>query len=84
MEVPYESELPFKKTLEDLQSKSRFNSVHVFANHCMLGQALLEAALTIKHESWKYENEVRVVSEMNGFQSFMSAAIDCVISRYGH
>ncbi|TOH99341.1 hypothetical protein CGI39_24055 [Vibrio parahaemolyticus] len=83
MEVLYESEHPFKKILEDLQSKSRFNSVNVFANHCMLGQALLEAALTIKHESWKYENEVRVISEMNGFQSFKSAAIDCVILGMG-
>jgi hypothetical protein len=79
MEVLYETEHPFKKILEDLHTKSRFNSVNVFANHCMLGQALLEAALTIKHESWKYESEVRVISEMNGFQSFNTSAIDCVI-----
>ncbi len=79
MEVLYESEHPFKKVLEDLQSRKRFNSVNVFANHCMLGQALLDAALTVKHNSWEYESEVRIISESNGFQSFKAGAIDCVI-----
>ncbi|EPU4510262.1 hypothetical protein ACVW8L_004484 [Vibrio parahaemolyticus] len=79
MEVLYESEHPFKKVLEDLQSRKRFNSVNVFANHCMLGQALLDAALTVKHDSWGYESEVRIISESNGFQSFKAGAIDCVI-----
>ncbi len=78
-DVVYETEHPFKKILEDLNTKARFNSVDLFANHCSLGFALLETALTVKHESWHYEKEVRVVAEINGFQSFHPSAVDCVI-----
>ncbi|WP_240496033.1 DUF2971 domain-containing protein [Vibrio parahaemolyticus] len=78
-DVVYETEHPFKKVLEDFNTKARFNSPNLFANHCSLGHALLETALTVKHESWRYENEVRVVSEMNGLQSVRPSAIDCVI-----
>lgn len=78
-DVVYEVDHPFKKILEDFNTRTRFNSGNKFLDHCQLSQALLDAALTVKHENWQYEHEVRVISEVNGVQGILPSAIETVV-----
>ncbi len=77
--VRYSRMHPFIDIHDDLISKKRFNSNDTFLNLCELGQALLDAAITIKHSSWSYEVEERIVSEVSGLHSFRPEALDHIV-----
>jgi hypothetical protein len=77
--VRYYGNHPFMNIYEDMRKGRSFNSPDDFMNFVGLGNALLDAALSVKHESWKYEDEVRIVSEDNGLHEFNPEAIDHVI-----
>ena len=78
-DVIYDIDHPFQSVIDDLLKKRKYNSRDDFDNYCKLSDALLNAALTVKHKSWNYEKEVRVISEFNGLQNFESQAIQIVI-----
>lgn len=77
--VRYESTHPFMNVYRDLVSNSRFNSNEKFLDYMDLGIALLEAAITIKHSSWEYEAEERIISEVKGQHSFEPEALVCIV-----
>ncbi len=77
--VRYEDDHPFRRIHDDLISKRCFDSDDGFLNICELSSALLNAAITVKHSSWRYEEEERIFSEMPGLQLFSAVALDHVV-----
>lgn len=73
------NEHPYRAIHSDYISKKRFNSGHGFLDQMELSSSLLEAAITIKHFSWSYEQEVRIVSDFCGPHYFDKEALDHVI-----
>lgn len=79
MPIRYSSKHPFIDIHNDLISKKRFNSNDGFLNLCDMSQALLDAAITVKHSSWDYEEEERIVSEVSGLHSFRTEALGSLV-----
>ena len=79
MPVRYSNDHPFKDIHKDLMLKKRFNSEDGFLNFCDLSSALLDAAFTVKHSSWSYEQEERIVSHESGLHSFRAEALERVV-----
>lgn len=77
--VKYYDNHPFKDIYKDLKDGRAFNSPDEFINYCDFSAELLKAALSVKHKSWSYENEVRIVSEEHGLHEFNPEAIDHVV-----
>ena len=77
--VKYENEHPFRNIHKDWISKNRFNSNDVFFDYAEMSVALLDAAITVKHSSWRYEQEERIISEVDGLHSFHAEALDRIV-----
>ncbi|MGZ3236720.1 MAG: DUF2971 domain-containing protein [Burkholderiaceae bacterium] len=77
--VIYADDHPFRSIVRDLTDKKRFNSADSFANLADLTDACLQAALTVKHSSWQYEDEVRVLSEVAGMHTFQPEVLSHVV-----
>lgn len=77
--VRYSRDHPFKEIHDDLVLGKRFNSNDCFLNVCNIAQALEEATFTIKHSSWSYEKEERLISQVAGPHSFNAEALDRVV-----
>lgn len=77
--VKYSHIHPFQKIHEDLILNKRFNTKDGFLNYCDLSYALEEATFTVKHSSWKYEKEERIISQISGAHTFKPEALDHII-----
>ncbi len=77
--VRYYDDHPFGEIYKNLTNGCAFNSPDEFMNYCDLSSELLRAALSVKHKSWSYENEVRIISEDHGLHDFQPGAIDHII-----
>ena len=79
MLVRYLNDHPFKAIYEDLISKKRFNSEDGFLNLSDMSHALIDAVFTVKHSSWSYEQEERIISHVSGAHSFRAEALDHIV-----
>lgn len=77
--VRYSQDHPFKEIHSDLILQKRFNSNDGFLNLCEMSSALEDAAFTVKHSSWSYENEERIISHCAGPHSFRPEALDHIV-----
>ncbi|QEY13596.1 DUF2971 domain-containing protein [Cellvibrio sp. KY-YJ-3] len=71
--IAYEADHPFKEIYENYPD---INSFEDFINLC---ENFKKAALTVKHEHWRYEAEERLISRESGLYLFQPEALDCVI-----
>ncbi|MGR5287112.1 DUF2971 domain-containing protein [Vibrio maritimus] len=78
-DVLYEEKHPYFETLERKLSKSYYNSDDEFSNTIECNLDLLFAGLTIKHQCWNYEREVRLMAEYTGLQDIKPSAIREII-----
>ena len=70
---------PFKIIHKDVISGNKFSSGNGFVDAVFLSKALFVAAITIKHYSWRYEKEERLISDRYGLHYFRAEALDHVI-----
>ncbi|MEJ2046197.1 MAG: DUF2971 domain-containing protein [Reinekea sp.] len=77
--VCYSKDHPFKEIHSDLVLQKRFNSNDGFLNLCEMSSALEDAAFTVKHSSWSYEKEERIISHCIGPHSFQPKALDHIV-----
>ena len=79
-EIEYIERHPYIDIYNDIQSGKVYNSNDEFKNFCDISGALLNASITKKHVSWKYEQEIRIVYEGgSGPLVFKPEALECVI-----
>lgn len=79
-EVDYIDRHPYIDVYNDINSGRVYNSGDQFKDLCNIARNLLNASLTKKHISWKYEKEIRVISEEGaGPRSFSPEALESVV-----
>lgn len=79
IEVSYDQKHPFYEIHQELLFTNKYETDDPFEDHFRLAEDLLIASLSKKHESWKYEKEVRLILSENGLIRFQPEAIDHVI-----
>ena len=77
--ISYSESHPFKAVMDDLQSGKRFNSDDGFLNLWQMASALMLASITVKHKSWEYEEECRIVVERYGLYEFDPKCLKSII-----
>jgi hypothetical protein len=79
-EIEYIERHPYIDIYNDINSGKVYNSSDGFKNFCDISKDLLNASITRKHISWKYEQEIRIVYEGgSGPRIFDPVALECVI-----
>jgi hypothetical protein len=65
---------------DDFLAKKQNNSKSSFEDYGKLMVALRISAITVKHKSWEYEQEVRIISNFGkGKYQFNPKSLECVI-----